>query len=359
MSFRAAAVALAACALAGAAYGLPTRGTVTEVTSFSVSKSPSGLFHYAAQDLLYILCGTQTNGDHYLYAYTTGGDERCLITIPASAGMSRVDGFWIDEASEVAYIVDSQGPIYASESGKLGGSVYEVDWTNPCGCASDSTCAESDVSWSPTVTRTWTLSATEASIGDGGGNDEYFRNSGIAIVGDSFFAVNGVHPNSDLECCYPKSVVEVDMASAAVKAGGNAAATRKWQFDAATIGHDVDMEALACGPDECATSIFIGDEYNYIYNLTLSDDDPATAIGFEWNLRSIVGDVNDDKGIESLTYASSTGYFYAGIQETSVIHVVELSTAECVGETCGAAASSVAAAAVLAAALAVAAQLWQ
>ena len=55
----------------------------------------------------------------------------------------RVDGFYIVDSK--AYIVDSQGPIYPSTSGKLGGSVYEVDWTNPCGRAAG-TCSASTVS---------------------------------------------------------------------------------------------------------------------------------------------------------------------------------------------------------------------
>ena len=119
------------CGAAGA-----TSGSVTLVTSFSVPKSPSGMFYQASSDVLWVLCGTETNGNHYLYAYSTSGTQKCLATIPQSVGMSRVDGFYIVDSK--AYIVDSQGPIYASTSGKLGGSVYEVDWTNPCGCAAGS-----------------------------------------------------------------------------------------------------------------------------------------------------------------------------------------------------------------------------
>mmetsp|Transcript_29867 Transcript_29867/g.70403 ORF Transcript_29867/g.70403 Transcript_29867/m.70403 type:complete len:364 (+) Transcript_29867:293-1384(+) len=333
--------ALLLAALAPVSQAAPVRGTVTEVSSFSVSEAPSGMFHYEAQDLLYVLCGTQTNGAHTLYAMTTGGEELCEITIPEAAGMSRVDGFWIDADGGSAFIVDSQGPIYASEAGKLGGSVYEVEWSNPCGCGADATCAQSTATWNPTVTKNWALSATEPTIGDGGGNDEYFRNSGIVVVGDSIFAVNGVHPNPDLECCYPKSVVEFDMATAAVKSAGDAAVSRRWQFTAETLGHDVDMEGLTCGADSCENVLYIGDEYNFIYALNLTQSDPATAVGMEWNLGSIVGDVNEDKGIESLTYAKSTGYFYAGIQGSSTIHVVELTEDPCTGEACGAGATGV------------------
>merc|ERR1712070_1231835 len=37
-----------------------------------------------------------------------------------------------------------------------------------------------------------------------------------------------------------------------------------------------------------------------------------------------MGDVEADKGIESLTYSPSTGFFYAGIQGTATVHVVAL-----------------------------------
>ena len=119
-----------------------------------------------------------------LYAYTTTGDQRCLITIPESAGMSRVDGFFISADGTTAWIADSQGPIYADdtsfENARLGGSVYQVEWTNPCGCSNDGSGAACDVTtaiWSPTVEHTLYIDATDAAIGDGGGNDNYFRNS--------------------------------------------------------------------------------------------------------------------------------------------------------------------------------------
>ena len=273
------------------------------------------MFYDSVSGLLYILCGTSTNGDHYIYAYTTSGTQQCMITIPSASSMSRVDGFYI--VGSDAYIVDSQGPIYAST--KLGGSVYKVAWSNPCGCSSGGTCTATTASWSPTVTKTWTLNAVQSGINDGGGNDQYFRNSGIAVVGDHFYAVNGVHPNPTLTGSYPKSLVKVTMADSSI--------AQKWSFDASTIGHDVDMEGIACGSDSCANYIYVGDEYNYIYKLNLATSDPATAVEMQWDINSVVGNVNDDKGIESLTYAPSTGYFYAGIQDTSNIHVLELTGA--------------------------------
>ena len=35
-------------------------------------------------------------------------------------------------------------------------------------------------------------------------------------------------------------------------------------------------------------------------------------------------EVNIDKGIESLTYSATTGYFYAGIQHTATVHVLDV-----------------------------------
>jgi len=132
------------------------------------------------------------------------------------------------------------------------------------------------------------------------------------------YAVNGVHPNPSLTCCYPKSLVKVKMADSSI--------AQKWSFTAATLGHDIDMEGLTCGPDGCADYIYIGDEYNYIYKLKLGTSDPATAVEVQWDINSVVGSVRADKGIESLTYAATTGYFYAGIQETGKVHILQLDT---------------------------------
>ena len=87
------------------------------------------------------------------------------------------------------------------------------------------------------------------------------------------------------------------------KASGNAAALAKWSFDASSLGRDVDMEGLTCGADGCASSIYIGDEYNYVYKLTLGVAGAATAVAIEWDVRSIVGNVQADKGIEALACA--------------------------------------------------------
>ena len=309
----------------------PAPGTsvaATEISNFVIGKSPSGLFYFTAQQLLYILCGTNTNGDHYLYAYSLAGAEQCLVTIPTAVGMSRVDGFTISADGTKAYIADSQGPIHASTAGMLGGSIYELTWDDPCGCDSSGSCTLSTVTWSPTIINTITIDATAADIGDGAGIDDYYRNSGVLLSanGLSVFATNGVHPvnQNDVTSYYPKSLLKLAVADGSVE--------QKWSFTAATLGHDVDMEALTCGSDACSNFIYVGDEWNYVYQIDLSETSPAAAVVREWDLSAIVdatayGTIPADKGIESLTYSASTGHFYVGIQQISTIFVVDLSGA--------------------------------
>jgi len=298
-----------------------------------IPKSPSGLFYDATTSLLHVLCGTNTNGDHYLYMYTTDGVEKCFITIPESVGMTRVDGFYI--VGSLAYIVDSQGPIYADTEGKLGGSLYQVDWaTHPCGCAAGE-CSTNETTWEPTVLKNWAIDPAEATIGDGGGVDTAFRNSGVLVIGDYWYGVNGVHPIDDsLTGSYPKSLIKVDMTTATEKADGFVSAAQKWSFDASTWGYDVDMEALTCGADACETAIYIGDEYNFIWKMDLTQTTP-TLLDM-WDISEIAdamvppdggrpdnpGVVPDDQGIESLTFDGT--YFYAGIQWTQYIHKLTL-----------------------------------
>ncbi|CAK0911750.1 unnamed protein product, partial [Prorocentrum cordatum] len=299
----------------------PTAGSASLISEFAVPNAPSGLFYYPDQDLLYVLCGTSTNGDHYLYAYTTDGTLKCTITIPEAVGMSRVDGFFI--ADSKAYIADSQGPIYAGTSGRLGGSMYEMDWEDPCQCDENDnsvddfspSCDLSTASWSPSsITAQADIVASTVSSSEGGGNDAYFRNSGVLVKDGSFFAVNGVHPvtQGDYTSYYQKSLIKASLSGII----DNVPAVEEyWPFTASTLGHDVDMEALTCGDDDCATYIYIGDEYNYIYRLTLGTTDPASAVEYEWDVADLVGgsSIATDKGIESLTYSSKTGYFYAAV----------------------------------------------
>jgi hypothetical protein len=62
---------------------------------------------------------------------------------------------------------------------------------------------------------------------------------------------------------------------------------------------------LTCGADGCTSSIYIGDEYNYVYKLLLGVAGAAAAVAVEWDVRSIVGSVPDDKGIEALACAAA------------------------------------------------------
>lgn len=174
--------------------------------------------------------------------------------------MSRVDGFYI--VADKTCIVDSQGPIYEGTSPeRLGGSFYEIDWTDPCG-RKNGTCDSTSATWSPTVTNQWSLSVADISTAEGGGNDEYFRNSGIVVKDGAFYGVNGVHPaDGSLTGSYTKSIAKVDMATPEM--------VESWPLYRTTIGRDADMEGLSCGPDQCATSIFIGDECNVIYRMDL------------------------------------------------------------------------------------------
>jgi len=127
------------------------------------------------------------------------------------------------------------------------------------------------------VTKTWVLNAADVDGEEGGGCDERFRNSGIVLGDDdSWYGVNGMHPvDGTYSVAYPKSVVRVNGTSGAV--------ISSWPFDRSTLGRDVDMEALTCGPDQCSASLFVGDEYTYIYELDLT----TGVVAREWDLRDI------------------------------------------------------------------------
>jgi len=117
------------------------------------------------------------------------------------------------------------------------------------------------------------------------------------------------------------------------------------------------MEGLTCGADNCTKYMFVGDEYNYVtteimkldpvssscihsdrafinirstsdeheYQLNLADSSSSTAVVTKWDLlNSIIGAVSVDKGIEAITYNSVNGYFYVGVKDTSMVHVVSL-----------------------------------
>ncbi|MEM7369003.1 MAG: hypothetical protein AAF587_10430 [Bacteroidota bacterium] len=148
--------------------------------------------------------------------------------------------------------------------------------------------------------------------GDGNGIDGAFRNSGIVIdeAANTYFAVNGIHPvnSGDYTSYYPKSIVEASLETDEI--------VNVWSFDNSTLGRHVDMEALSFA--EGTDYLYIGDEYNYIYEL-----DRATGeVRREWNLADIGISTSADRGVEALTYMN--GYFYAGIQEERKIFQLDL-----------------------------------
>ncbi|MFZ4814840.1 MAG: esterase-like activity of phytase family protein [Phototrophicaceae bacterium] len=160
--------------------------------------------------------------------------------------------------------------------------------------------------------------ADQVAAGDGNGVDMIFRNSAVLIDGDTYYGVNGVHPVQLLNYSgyYPKSIVAASLTDDRI--------LRAYSFSAVN-GRDVDMEALTFA--EAEGMLYIGDEYNFIYELNLETGD----ITREWNLADVGVRTATDKGIEALTYSPQTGYFYAGIQGTGQVIVLSLSLAE--GET--------------------------
>ncbi len=148
--------------------------------------------------------------------------------------------------------------------------------------------------------------------GDGNGIDNYFRNSGVVIneVPNTYFAVNGVHPvnNGDYSSYYTKSIVEASLETDEI--------INVWSFDANTLGREVDMEGLTFA--EGTDKLYIGDEYNFIYELDLSSGEVTR----EWDLADIGLNTATDRGIEAITYLD--GYFYAGIQEETRIYQLDL-----------------------------------
>jgi len=155
--------------------------------------------------------------------------------------------------------------------------------------------------------------ADQITAGDGAGIDNTFRNSGVVIDEDAnaYFAVNGVHPvqQGDYTSYYPKSIVMASLEDDTIMA--------TYSFDSVN-GHDVDMEALTY--TEAEDMLYIGDEYNLIYELDLNSGE----ILREWDLADIGVSTSVDKGIEAMTYLADTGYFYAGIQDTGSVLVLDL-----------------------------------
>ena len=156
--------------------------------------------------------------------------------------------------------------------------------------------------------------AAQVQAGDGGGIDGTFRNSGVVIdeANDLYYAVNGVHPvnRGDFTSYFPKSIVAASLETDEI--------VRAYSF-ASVRGHHVDMEALTFAGDDTSV-LYVGDEYNFIYELDLENGEVTR----EWDLADIGVATATDRGIEALTYARETGYFYVGIQATGEILVIDL-----------------------------------
>lgn len=156
--------------------------------------------------------------------------------------------------------------------------------------------------------------ADQVEAGDGAGIDGTFRNSGVVIDEENglYYAVNGVHPinRGDYTSYYPKSIVAGSLETDEI--------VTAYSFDGIN-NHEVDMEALTFAGEDTSI-LYVGDEYNFIYELDLETGE----ITREWDLADIGVETSADQGIEALTYSEDTGYFYAGIQGTQEILVIDL-----------------------------------
>lgn len=155
----------------------------------------------------------------------------------------------------------------------------------------------------------------QIAAGDGNGIDNTFRNSGVVIdiAANAYYGVNGVHPvqNGDYSSYYPKSIVKASLSDDSI--------IEAYSFQSVN-GHDIDMEGLTF-VSSMPGKLYVGDEYNYIYELDLN----SGVVTREWNLADIGISTGTDRGIEALTYSASTGYFYAGIQDEGIIVEMDLS----------------------------------
>lgn len=148
--------------------------------------------------------------------------------------------------------------------------------------------------------------------GDGNGIDGTFRNSGVVIdeAANTYFAVNGIHPvnSGDYTSYYPKSIVEASLETDEI--------VNVWSFDNNSLGRHVDMEALSFA--EGTDRLYIGDEYNFIYELDLASGEVTR----EWDLADIGISTDADRGVEALAYMD--GYFYAGVQGERKVFKLDL-----------------------------------
>lgn len=190
--------------------------------------------------------------------------------------------------------------------------------------------SQTELTWTPTVVNSYVNAHSDAvSQGDGNGIDMFFRNSGVVVKGNSYFSVNGVHPvnQGDYTSYYPKSIVKANLETDEIELLCNyygSSSDVPSTISGVDVDHEIDMEGLTFGPDNGETYIYVGDEYNYIYQINLSD----CSISKQWDLSNIGVSTSTDKGIEAITYSSETGYFYVGIQDDLEIHEIQLNDIE-------------------------------
>ena len=190
--------------------------------------------------------------------------------------------------------------------------------------------------WTYPVTRgTWLPAVQEllgnalndaVTQGDGGGVDLAYRNSGVVIEDIFYYAVNAVRtvdPKDSLvenrESYYPKSIVKANRLSDRI--------VRRYEFGSgSTQGlHDIDMAGLTLGSDYGKTYLYIGDAYNYIYQLHLK----SGRLEREWNVGVDLGipTVRENKGVESIAYDVRTNEFYVGVLDPPTVYVFTLDPA--------------------------------
>ena len=149
--------------------------------------------------------------------------------------------------------------------------------------------SQTEITWTPTIVNSFVNAHSEAVVqGDGNGIDMFFRNSGVVVKDNSYFSVNGVHPvnQGDYTSYYPKSIIkasidsdEIELLCSYYGLSSNTPST----INGVNIDHEIDMEGLTFGPDNGGTYIYVGDEYNYIYQINLTD----CSITKQWNLSNI------------------------------------------------------------------------
>lgn len=194
--------------------------------------------------------------------------------------------------------------------------VFSITFIMISSCSDDVTVGENAISTTLDYSTFETFGdalADQVAAGDGAGIDNTFRNSGVVIdeSDNTYFGVNGVHPvnSGDYTSYYPKSVVKASLTTDEI--------VQAYSFSSLN-GHEIDMEALTFGPKE--GFLYIGDEYNYVYEMNLSTGE----IEQEWDLSTIDVSTNTDKGIEAITYSAVTGDFYVGIQDYRSVIAVTL-----------------------------------